>query len=101
MHNSKISCIFAENLNTMNWHAYRIQLDQLFDHSGFDILDKLGFPIWENEGGDEYTSALIEYHNLWAKWTPQQKAEAYMTVLRVSPDELVGILNETDYSIVQ
>ena len=85
----------------MNWQPYNRQLDQLFDHSGFDTLDKLGFPIWENARDDEYCSALVEYHNEWATLTPDEKADRFMTELRIGELGLLEILNETDYSIVQ
>ena len=88
-------------INQMDWTPYNKDLDHLFDNSGFDMLDKLGFPIWANQRDDEYTSALLEYHATWLQRTPEQKAEDFMTVLRVSARGLIEILNSHTYDIVQ
>lgn len=85
----------------MNWQPYNKDLDRLFDNSGFDMLDKLGFPIWENKRDDEYCSALLEYHGKWSKYSAEIKADKFMTVLRISANALISILNSHNYDIVQ
>jgi hypothetical protein len=85
----------------MEWTPYNKKLDLLFNNSGFDMLEKLGFPIWSNKRGDEYESALKEYDAEFHKLSAEDKADKFMSALRISANALKSVLNTNNYDIVQ
>jgi hypothetical protein len=95
--------VVLEDFFSELWKRYDTQLNQSFDHSSFDFLDKMGYHIWDDVDYEaenvesQYADLLEHYKDEWNKLTPAEKAGKLICAASVSPEELLTIIIRKEF----
>ena len=92
---------------TVYWGIFNVDLDNMFNHSGFDYLQKMGYHIWDDVDYDaedvegQYDDLLVCYKKAWVGLTPEAKAQKLMDAGGLTADKLAELCIKKEYEYFQ